>query len=178
MITYILGAILLVGLVMILTGYLRDNWGLEEAGRFTASIAGIAWFAVSFVVLLGTSPGDSSSSLRPAECDAELVAINTDRSTSSRGGFFLGIGSVNSSDYQTITYLEKSGEGIRLGEKRAYQSVIYEDGGSYMTCSQDTRTHKSDWLWPWAQETTVYGSPTYEFHIPEGSVVRNFEVAP
>lgn len=173
MATYILAALFLAGVVMLIT--FRGNWELDWVGGYPMVLAVLIWIALSFFTLVAE---DGKGVLTPADCDAELVAMSTGQNTTSNGSFFLGSGTFNSEGYQTVTFLKKSDGGVRLSEVRADEAVIFEDGGAYMTCTQEVKSHKSDWMWPWAGETTRYGSLTYEFHVPEGSVVQQFTVSP
>lgn len=145
------------------------SFGVSAMVAVIASVVGggltglVWWWGVS------VTPFEKAS-----ESDTSLRAIQTRETIegSFHGGIFASYGYVDG--VRVISYITQDEEGgIRLGYVRASQSVVYEDETDpYITTFE---WQKNNWVFlPWTMET----ANTYAVHVPEGSVVDGFEVAP
>lgn len=158
-----------------------DSGGAEWAWVFAmiAILPGLVWFGACLTVDEMEQQGWTT---KDPSCHRELVALNTGQATEMSGDFFLGTGYVSGGSYAVVTYLQQDSDGgVSLKEQRANDSRIFEDapaGTGYMECVVDTREYDRSFIYPWEESRTEYRRTGYEFHVPPGTVVRDFEVAP
>ena len=153
--------------------FIASIW-LDKEGGILSAAAAVAGFALVIVggAQVVTSDGQAS------DCRTGLAALTNTTSQEGSFGMFLGIGGGSFSEDQKIVYMsEDERGGVSIGSIPADRAVIYEDGKQYMECRVKTATYNIHWAWPFGEpKVSSYNTSTYEFHVPEGSVVRNFSV--
>ena len=139
----------------------------------TVTLGGLIWVVLSFPVL-GAIAGANAEAVNTGSDRDELAAIATDSSVSGR--FFLGSGYING--YQTFSYLTKGEDGwFRLSSAEANASTVYES---------DETPYVEYFYWkdvpPWWVSPFVlfnkHEPVTYDFYVPEGSVLNNYQIQP
>ena len=141
---------------------------------------GIAGFMVMLIISLilsAISRWTMPDMVKTGTDTVTLQALSTGQATAFGGRFFLGTGYARGGSYQTFTYVYKEGEAFRLTEAPAYNSYVYEDE------QDDPYVSITHWISPanpWIIPFDMFEATaeTYSFHIPEGSVLGNYEVAP
>lgn len=104
---------------------------------------------------------------------ADLAALKT--SNAIQGQFFLGSGTVD--EEQVIRYIERSDDGsVVLQEVAARKARIYEGEDTKPYLDIYCNVIDNPWLLPFRFEPNLRCG--YYFHIPAGSVLESYEVAP
>ena len=137
------------------------------------AVVGVA--TVIITVIIGGIAKASTDFTPAGDAEHHLVAKQTKdgQEGSIRGGIFLTVGHLDSE--RVISYIRESDDGgylVRLVD--ADQSVIYE------SAEESTLTvHSWEKVNPlWTGNAVLDTAETYSFHVPDGSVVNSFEVAP
>jgi hypothetical protein len=156
MIIYILIA-MVVGVVALVTTRARDKFGVAVFGTVICSLVAVALFlglnSVTRMVV-----GSHWSTYETAE----LASID-DRSGTS-GSFFLGSGQIDSTP--VFYYYEHDKDGYRLKHQDASEAVVVESGKPYIEY-RHLVSNDSNWYLEWGGTSVI-------FHVPEGSIVRDF----
>ncbi len=163
--------------LVVLAGVVDLAWDQEIFGG-TLAISGVV--VVAAAVLIGLTQLFTTDLVKtnPDDCRTGLAALTNTTETSGSFGVFLGIGGGSYGDDQKIVYMtEDARGGIALDSLPVKYAVIYEDGEQYMACRIDTTTYDISWAWPFGEpKVTTQNTGIREFHVPEGSVVRDFSV--
>jgi hypothetical protein len=94
----------------------------------------------------------------------DLVALRD--GTSVQGSFFLGSGQI---DQQPVFYYyRKEGTGFKFDHQDADASTVFEDSQQPYMLIRTSVCNDRSWVWT----ACTKGSPSYEFHVPAGSVLR------
>lgn len=167
-------------------GYKRvvkgKRWKYYFEGWWTGvlGVLGIiaAWVALSTILSLIFS-GILNATIKDfsldSESDTDLIALRTGSAVNGQfsGNIFLSAGYI--SEDPTFNFLyETSDNGVKVGQVHADNSVVYED-------EQDAPYYTTfEWVKydPFWAPFEVNQAETYAFHVPEGSVVSNYEVKP
>lgn len=109
------------------------------------------------------------------EKSTDLIALETRSSINGEfvGSIFLSAGYVSENSTFNFLYSTDDG-GVKVGQVFAHDATVYEDE------QDDPHYVKFTWKkWDyfWAP-FSVNQAHTYAFHVPEGSVVSNYEVTP
>lgn len=96
-----------------------------------------------------------------------LVAFSDGQSI--HGNFFLGIGSINGEDVYSF-YKRREDGGIERGRVKSANIPIYEEDRK----DGVLEIYKRKVVGTWALWADVPQNTRYEFHLPEGTVVRQF----
>lgn len=143
-------------------------------GRFFSSlaIATIAWMLGS-AILGGFATATSGTKV--TSWDTQLRALSTGSEINGRF-YFLGSGRIDEEPVFTFLYEQADG-GVKLSSVPADKTTVYEQDESdpYMTTNQARMIPNDLWA-PFGIATR--DSYTYEFRIPEGSILNTYEVAP
>ena len=166
-------AVFLIGLVVSL---IVPDPRVESIG-FGATATGFFAFLVSWA-LIGFTQLVTSGHSDDVPCETGLAALTNTTATEGSFSVFLGIGGGSFGETQNIVYMtEDANGGIQLGTLPAKDSVIYEDGQQSMKCRVDVNTIDISWAWPFGEpKTSTWDTGVREFHVPEGSVQRDFSV--
>jgi hypothetical protein len=148
-------------------GYSGRDWG-EGFLAFIASCFFGSIISGLILVIVGASTTGTVVWKQVGTDTHNLTALGTNTQTAGRV-FYLG--RTYTSD-GTINYITKGDDkSIRISSAPASSSVIFEDNQKpsvSITAVKETR----DWLVPWDFSTRY----SYEFHIPEGSVLEGYSV--
>lgn len=138
-----------------------------------------AWFAtIVFVIPLifaGIMNIAISDFQIKSEESTDLIALKTDSATNGQfaGGIFLSAGYI--SEDPTFNFLyETDDKGVKVGQVYAYNATVYEDEQDNPHYTEFTWVKYDEFWAPFAANQDT----TYAFHVPEGSVVSNYEVKP
>lgn len=102
--------------------------------------------------------------------NCSLVAFNDHFSLN--GSFILGCGGVGE-EANYVFYTKDEQGGIHLEKVNTNNAIIYEDRiNDGLLIEKEIKTKQKLTLWYWAGE---YEKKEYEFHVPPGTVVRNFK---
>lgn len=110
-----------------------------------------------------------------SESDSNLVALDTGDGIQGRysGNIFISTGYINSYKYFSFLYEEGDG-GIRVGTVYTWDGTVYQD--------EEDQAFVTEFVWhkydPWISPYAAWKGETYAFHVPAGSVVQGYEVAP
>lgn len=175
MLFYILLAVIVVTVLSITIYYWVDSGDFVDciAFFFVVGFIGTIIFASLGGVVFGTIATDNSTIVTTSRTDTPLTALNTGSEVSGR--FFLGSGRIDSDSVFSYIYETPEG-GYRLDSVYVDQATVYadEETNPYMTTI--TWERKPDTFWA---PFTLYGvSDTYEFHIPQGSILVDYTVTP
>lgn len=165
--------VFIIGVVLAVAAVLVGIWDAKHKDRFWPAIVlgvlAMAAFVASFVYV--TSPSDGrrgNPSPDTLQYEVPLVALGNDAST--RGSFFLGSGYVD--EELVYRYIVEGEFGAELRQVEAWRARVVEGDGEpriayWANCSLG-------WLVPWPACT----KPLWVFHVPEGSIARDYAVAP
>lgn len=172
-------------LALVLAATLYVIWMSWWTEFFETIIGGI--FATIGIVLVGALVaalgvgitaliGASTIPLTPdgTSQTEKLVALQTRDTVEGKyvGGIFASYGYVDGKRVLSYTTQRADG-GFELGYVAASASVVYQ--GTRTPTLKTIRWHSYN---PWVAPFEVGEGHTYELHVPTGSVVENFQVAP
>ncbi len=155
---------------LIILGIIIDVYMDEEpAFSFGFAIIGVFALLIGFA-FAGPSTVNQNPPVDHVDSISHTDLLAVGDSDTVHGSFFLGSGVING--HQTITYVQDNGGWSSVGQVSASYSRIYEDDPAvpYMVYKQPYAHHW--WLVPWSLPMTGW----YEFHVPSGSVVQNFNI--
>lgn len=161
MILIIACVVLVVGILLcIFTRY--EGWG--SVGIFAAAAA----LVVALLVPVSLTPTGMYSSPDTETEERALISLGNDSET--KGSFFLGTGTVE--EDQVYVYLVDTNLGAEMKTVKVSNARIVEGGGEprieyWRLCDLTV------WL-PWP----ACSRPILVFHIPPGSISREFTIAP
>lgn len=151
----------------------------------TAFVAFVITLFGGLVMALIISVGAGTTGIIHEEKDAtyDLRALVTEETTEENGFdavYFLGFGYASgggSTDVTSISYIQRAADGGNTLEKVDIDdSIIYEGSETPYVEEWITVNTVTEWWVPWHMERTVYRE--YRFHIPEGTILENYEVNP
>lgn len=148
-----------------------ETWWTAMFGYLGLAFLWLAAVGIWAIVLAGLQNWLQADFTPDSEKDENLVALTTSEKTS--GSFFLASG--YSDEEQTFSFLSMAEDGgVRLGEVYADSAVVYEDEQDKPFYTTYTWIKYDPWISPFGSNIDY----TYSFHIPEGSIVSTYEVAP
>ncbi len=159
--------------------YGRGWWG-EISG------AGAAWFSSVAViglcvVLVGVWFSPSGEWERQETYDLRALVTTTSNESQASGVFFLGFGYASSESGQvtTVAYIRTDEDGgSRIQRVDVDDAVIYEDATEHPYMEIWATVYKNNGVFvPW-DYTEISYMKEYRFHIPEGTILQNYEVKP
>lgn len=168
-----------IGLKRVIKGK-RWEYYFEEWWTGVLGVIGIlALWVVSSLIVMFSFSGIMNIAIKDFSPDDEyttdLIALRTGSAVNGQlaGSIFLSAGYI--SEDPTFNFLyETSDNGVKVGQVYAYNSVVYED--------EPEAPHYTTFEWvkydPFWAPFSVNQDTTYAFHVPEGSVVSNYEVKP
>lgn len=104
------------------------------------------------------------------EESVDLAALGSGSEVDGRS-YFLGGGYVN--EERVLNYVSSEDGAYRLDSARAYNSVIYQDEEKSPRVIVREWEGQNPWIFPFA----VNSATTYEFHIPDGSILENYTIS-
>ena len=137
------------------------DWVLASLGAFLALALGCL-ISAGIVLLFTLIPAQSVQS-----DDYQLRALATSGTTS--GSFFLGSGYVG--EERTLNFIRSQGGYSQLDYALAANSRVYEDADK-PTFTEYVWRYDNPWVLPW----TVVTGYSYDFHVPAGSVLENYDI--
>lgn len=156
-----------------------DRWfiyGFDFWRPVGAFFGGVGTTVLSFIVTVGLSALISffgawaTSEPEPVRSYThELEAIGNDLGVEGRV-YFLGGGYVN--NVQVISYIQAGDGYSEIRSVAASMSRIYQDTAEPIVIEWWEQTNNTFWV-PWTLSDQV---TLYEFHVPEDSVVSNYEI--
>jgi len=156
--------LLLGGIVMLVAFVFLSDFG-DFLGRFAISfLMGMFGFMVGILLSLFLSLFAPKEIVKT---EIPLVAFSDGQSI--HGSFFLGIGSINGEDVYSF-YKRREDGGIERGRVRSRNIPIYEEDRK----DGVLEIHKRKVVGTWSLWADVLQNTRYEFHLPEGTVVRQF----
>lgn len=159
--------IVLVAIGFIVHEFMEMGFGFGVAATFFVTlIAGIVWALMCLLLWFLASIQQPTGNV---ESRHELAALSDNSSVHGRS-FFLGSGWVD--EKRVIDFVEDEGEYSTLGRVDADDSRIYEDEGTNPYMIRTDYWFEAWWLVP--EKTTT--STTYEFHIPDGSILGSYSI--
>lgn len=152
---------------ILLSLWVEDDWNDKlklafSLGLFGALTGGVVGCIVAIIIGF-LQPGHFIP-----ESKTPLVALQDN--TTSRGSFFLGSGSIQGE--MRYFYFRQEGVGYKAESKPAYSSLIVEDEekAPYLVEYHWRFINPNAWKWGLEPNTTRDD----EFHIPKGSILRNY----
>lgn len=176
MLFWILTAIA-IAIPVAITIYQWVNWGGEEAffsGFISLIVTFVVW-GLGVALGLGFWATNTGTIEKVGTETRKLSALSTDTAIEGHR-YFLGRGWLN--ENQVITYVYKQEDGaFRLTRADASGSYIYEDeeDAPYVVID-DYEYFTNPWISP--INMGLSAKDVYMFHIPEGSVLSEYEVTP
>lgn len=179
--------LLLVGTLLSLprrskTRYVRRYWDGKYLSTF--GMIALAWTVIAGLVILlgGFGPNKAENAGTPTLQDTHTLRALVTKEVEYGSGsvsFFLGIGggSYSSGTATTIAYIQQAKDGGSTLESVSIDdSIIYE--GSERPYVEDwANVWTDDGLWfPWPVTLVADYYKTYKFHIPEGTILEQYEV--
>lgn len=149
------------------SSYSGRDWGDGISSFFLTIIFGSILFGLALLIVGASTTGTVVWKHIGTETHS-LTALGTNTQTAGKT-FYLGRSYTSDS---TINFITKGDDkAIRINNAPAQSSVIFEDNQKpsvTITTVEETR----EWLVPW----NFSKRNSYEFHIPEGSVLENYSV--
>lgn len=144
----------------------RESWRLKAriwTQVWWIPLAMVPWLMTTIVWNVSYAASDYN-----ATGEVKLAAIATDASI--KGHFFLFSGTIG--DKLTYRFFAETAPGeYAYKDIPAYRGAVIEDAGDpYL----ELRYLCADWISPWQECSNA----KYVFHIPEGSILRTYEMAP
>lgn len=136
-------------------------WGILIVASWWASIGLAVWLTPDY------EPGETTTK--------SLVAVATKDTIEgqSAGSIFASYGYVHG--VRTLSYISKDENGaIQVGYVYAQNAYVYE-GDDKPRMDTLNWTKENGWFFPFGVVSTA---KTYNFHVPVGSVVDGYEIAP
>lgn len=157
----------------------KHNWGNRWYtrwgaffGRFFSSLAiGAVVMVIASIVLsfVATVTGED----RTRSWDVKLRALNT--GSEIHGQFYLGSGQIDEKPVFRFLYEQADG-GVKLSSVPASKTTVYEEDTAPRLTTYETQRHANGFWAPFG--ITAFKSYAYEFRVPEGSVLKTYEVTP
>jgi len=136
--------------------FVFSGWAVLFSAFGLAGATLILWIVVSFM------PNTTS------DTRYGLTALGTNERTG--WSFFLIAG--GSTDETKFQYARDDHGAISILEIEVYRATIFEDNGQYMI----EKSQRSGYWWAFPGAVSTPRTSTVEFHVPEGSVERGYDI--
>lgn len=157
--------IVLAALAIIIT-FIDNTWYEDWTFGILGAIIAVVISAVvggGLFALAQLIPGDKRTEER-----FDLRAIGSSSTVQGRS-YFLGSGYIEGR--RTLNYIAQEDGYSRLGQGIASASRVYEDTDE-PTVTEYTYWYSNPWVMPWEYER----AHAWDFHVPSGSILENYEI--
>ena len=146
---------------------------IQEDSFYQGILSGFIATVVGGLVLVVLMFAVPANSFVMNESDFELKALNT--GSNQNHSYFLSGGQVNGVRVINYIYTETEGEEewSVVAQAKGNVSRIFEDKDVNPTIRTSEIGYENGWLFPWPYPSST---KNYDFHIPEGSIIENYEV--
>jgi len=166
MIFYIVIAAVLIAVVwIVIYATIYDGLGI---GLLYGILTAICGAVIGFLLMLFASIWMLGPYHNVGKEDHSLTALQTSSSVEGRT-FFLGSGYINGK--RTLNYITNDGGAYRVQSADAVDSVIYQDSETPIVT-----VYEWDLENPWFAPFVLGHKHTYDFHIPEGSILSDYTI--
>lgn len=145
------------------------EYDIGHVGATLLPLAAALVLSLFLAVFVNTNPSLRDPSLDEPASVVELRALNTGSEVS--GSFFLGSGSID--EERMIFFVADAGGYAYLDERRADRSRIIEHDGTPQMVTVTTWVDN-----PIIAPFPIKSRDRYDFYVPPGSVLEQFEVRP
>jgi len=167
MIFWILLALVIIATVWAFIWGLNDWAGGIGMGFLCAFGAAVLGAVIGGLLMLLLAIWFGPTAQFKGDSEHHLVALQT--SSSVEGRFFLGSGYINGE--RTLNYITDDDGAFRIQSADADASIVYQDSEN-PTVTVFEFSFENPWFAPWSFGTTY----TYEFHVPEGSILSDYTI--
>lgn len=155
---------------------IKCQWGDYPADKTEEVIEGL-WIGLLIGAIIGPLTALKIGTFFPKTYvlteTTELVALHDN--SASQGNFFLGCGTMDSEFY--YVFYQKEGNAVKFRKISAedyYETpLIFEEDRSDAILQKYTKRFMKEKNVRWG---IFIGSIKYEFHIPKGSILKNFQL--